>query len=481
MIHSFKISSVFLGIIMFIFMHSAKAEEQISTLQDQKMVSVTIYNDNLALIKDRRKVSLSKGMTNLAFREVSGRMKPETALLRSIENTNGVAVLEQNFDYDLLTPQKMLEKYVGQEVGVVKTHPTTGEETIAKALVLSTNEGVILKIGDHIETGIPGRLIFSSVPKNLRDRPTLSMTLESITDQPQTLELSYLSEGLAWKADYVAELNPDDTSIDLNGWVTLTNTSGTVYNNALLQLVAGDVHQAPRPVKRLMLLEREDASTAGSVSKMQEEDLFEYHLYTLPRPTSIFDNQTKQVALLQASQITSRKEYLLRGQQHYYFRKFHKTNDKVKIGVFLTFINSKEDNLGIPMPKGVVRVYKRDTQDRLQFIGEDTIDHTPKNETIRLKLGNAFDVTGQKRQTDFKKLSGFGRYNYVFESSYQIEIKNAKDKEVKVKILEQLPGDWEILSESHQHKKEAAFTAYWLLPVPAKGSSTLEYSVRVRQ
>src|SRR2546423_7984442 len=227
----------------------AATDETASTLKDQQSVAVTIYNENLALVKDTRRVTLESGANRLALREVSGRMRPETASLRSLTHPGDFTPIEQNFDFDLLTPAKLLEKYVGRTVRVVKTHPTTGVETTEPATVLAANSGVVLKIGDRIETGLPGRIVYDGVPPNLRDQPTLVTELHSARAGSQTVELSYLSGGLAWKADYVAELNARDDALDLNGWVTLTNTSGTAYPNAKLQLVAGDVNRVRDEMK----------------------------------------------------------------------------------------------------------------------------------------------------------------------------------------------------------------------------------------
>ncbi|MCF6290309.1 MAG: DUF4139 domain-containing protein [Desulfobacterales bacterium] len=454
--------------------------ELVSTLADQTGVSVTIYNDNLALIKDVRQLVLPQGTSSLAFREVSGQLRPETALMRSISHPSALTVREQNFDFDLLTPQKLLEKYVGREVTLVRTNPTTGEETMRRARVLSANNGVVLRIGEHIETGIPGRLVFPDVPDNLRDRPTLVMTVDSRTGAEQTVELSYLTGGLGWQADYVAALARDETRLDINGWVTLTNTSGTSFPNARLQLMAGDVNQVrPEEMSRyeIMML---DKAAAAAAPAMAEESLFEYHLYTLPHPTTIRENQTKQVALLQAGGVVCDKEYLLQGQEYYYQNRVPDSDSKLKVGVYLQFRNRRADNLGLPLPKGIVRVYKEDGQGHIQFVGEDRIDHTPENETVRLKLGDAFDLTAERKQTEFRKLAGFTRYDHVLESAYAIKLKNAKKEAVVVKVLESLPGDWTILSESHAHTRESAFQAAWQVPVPAKGEATLTYRVRVR-
>jgi hypothetical protein len=459
----------------------ATSQEKVSTLADQKEVAVTIYNENLALVKDRRTIVLPAGESVLAFREVSGMMRPETALLQNSSEQNGLVVIEQNFDFDLLTPQKLLEKYVGKKIGVVKTHPTTGEETVEDATVLSSNNGVVLRVGDRIETGFSGgRLIFPDVPDNLRDKPTLVMQLASRKESAQDLELSYLTGGLNWQADYVAELNSVESRLNLLGWVTLTNTSGTSYKNARLQLVAGDVHQVQPIFEKKYREQAVDIAYAPEAPRMAEESLLDYHLYTLDRKTNILENQTKQVSLLQADNIASSKEYLLKGQDYYYRNRAGDLGTRIKVAVYLSFENTKPENLGLPLPKGIVRVYKQDSSGAVQFVGEDRIDHTPENETVRLMLGYAFDITADRKQTDFKKLAGFGEYNYVFESAYRIELKNGKDEEVVVRVVEPMPGDWQIISENQPHKKISSSEAEWFITIPAKGSAELLYRANVR-
>jgi hypothetical protein len=459
--------------------HAAVAEKP-STLADQQSVAVTIYNENLALVKDTRRVTLDMGPNRLALREVSGRMRPETAQLRSLSNPGALALLEQNFDFDLLTPAKLLEKYVGRAVRIVRTHPTTGAESVETATVLAANSGVVLKIGDRIETGLPGRIVFDGVPPNLRDRPTLVTELASSRAGAQTVELSYLSGGLSWKADYVAELNAADSALDLNGWVTLTNVSGTAYPNARLQLVAGDVNR----VRDEMRFAAKAAGMAMRVAEapraMAEESLFEYHLYTLQRPTTIADRQTKQVALLGASAVPVRKELVLQGNDYYYRSSIGHLGQKMKVGVFVQFENREAAHLGMPMPKGTVRVYKKDSAGNAQFVGEDAIDHTPKNESVRLKLGEAFDVTADKKQTDFKRRDTYSPWSYVHESAYEIALKNAKKEPVTVIVREPVPGDWTMLEQSHKHAKAASGTAEWKIQVPAEGSATLKYRVLAR-
>lgn len=457
------------------------ADELRSTLDDQVEVAVTVYNQDLALVKDVRKVVLAKGANKLAFREVSARIRPETALLRGLTQPSDLTLIEQNFDFDLLTPEKLLEKFVGQTVSVVKMHPTTGEETTEEATVLSAQQGVVLKIGNRIETGAAGRIVYHSVPANLRDRPTLVVELDSAAGVAQQVELSYLTSGLSWRADYVAELSPRDDQLDLNGWVTLTNASGSPYNNARLQLVAGDVNRVRDELAETRARKVVAMEAAAGAPAFAEEGLFEYHLYTLDRKTTLADNQTKQIALLTASAVPVRKELLLAGADYYYTASYGDIGQKMKVSSFVEFQNKTESRLGMPLPAGVVRVYKRDASGRAQFIGEDRVDHTPKNELVRLKLGEAFDVTADKKQTDFKKLAGSSQYNYISESEFEIKLKNAKSEAVTVTVREPIPGDWKMLRESHAHQKVAAGTAQWQIAVPAEGESLLKYRVQVRQ
>ncbi|BAO43488.1 DUF4139 domain-containing protein [Thiolapillus brandeum] len=461
--------------------NNLQADEMISDIDDQTGLAVTIYNEDLALIRDQRSINLPGNTLDLALRGVSARMRPETALLRSINPPGDLQVLEQNFNFDLLTPRKMLEKYTGKTVELVRMNPATGKETREAAAILSTNEGVVVKIGDQVETNPEGRWIFPRIPENLRDRPTLVTRLSTRQAGKRELELTYMSGGLAWKADYVVNLNQGDNALDLAGWVTLTNQSGTTYPNTHLQLVAGDVHQVQENMRYLkrkapMTAMMEDMAPAP----MAEESLFEYHLYTLNRPTTIADNQTKQVALLNASDIPATKELIFEGQDYYYRSRYNTLGQKLKATAYVSFENREEKGLGMPLPKGIVRVYKQDSAGHVQFVGEDRIDHTPRNEQVRLKLGETFDVTASKKQINYKKVNYGHPYNYAAESTLRLELKNAKNKAVTVKVREPIPGDWKIERESHRHRKVAAGLAEWEINIPAEGKVTLEYQVLVR-
>ncbi len=440
----------------------------------QTAIAVTIYNNDLALVRDSRTVTLTQGENDLAFIEVSAGIRPETALLTG--RGTPLDIVEQNFDFDLLTPQKLLEKSVGQTIRVVRTNPETGADTTEDAIVLSVAEGqVVLKIGDRIEVTPPGRLVYSAVPTNLRDRPTLVVKITSQQAGELPVDLSYLTRGLSWSADYVAELAPDEKTLNLNGWVTLTNMSGIAYNDAKLQLVAGDVNQY-QPAPPMPMLQEMAAADGMVRQKMTSEAAFEYHLYSLDRPTTLKENQTKQVALLSAEAIPVEKQYVLTNVAQLggnYGAKVGETQ-RVNAEVRMKIKNEEASHLGLPLPSGVVRVYKADSDGDAIFVGEDHIDHTPKNERIDLMLGRAFDVTARGKQVAYSSIS-----DNVYENSYEIEVKNAKPEPVTVTLREFVPGDWKMLEESVKHDKVDASTAEWQLQVPAEGSAKLTYKVRI--
>lgn len=457
-------------------------EETVSNTRDQ--LAITIYNESLAMVRENRTIPLKEGTNRIALRDVSARIMPETAILAAT-GENAVQLLEQNFDYDLLNEQALLDKYVGKKVIAIRTNGATGEETREEATVLSNNNGVILQYADRIESGLPSgvRLAFADVPANLRDRPTLLIDLLAAKAGEHSVNLSYLTQGLSWKADYVATLGADEKTLALAGWVTLQNQSGTAYENATLQLVAGNVNRVREYMNDgVMFRAQSAAAPMMEAAPMQQEELFEYHLYTLSRPTTIANNQRKQVALLSAADVPVQKEYRLQGADHWYWSGFEgespELGDKRKVDIYMQFDNKENAKLGMPLPKGTVRVYKSDSEGRSQFIGEDAIDHTAKNDTVRLKLGSAFDVNGTWKQLSAKQTDGKISRTTTYEGSYEIELSNAKKEDIIVKVVEPIPGNWSITQESHQHEKADAHLAQWHIPVPADSKVKLTYSIK---
>jgi len=445
----------------------------ISNLKDQQDVAVTIYNSNVGLVKDTRLIDFKPGIHELKFMDVAAKIDPTTVHIKSLINGSSLNVLEQNYEYDLLSPQKLLEKFVGQKVQLATINPETKKEEIVEATLLSTQGGNIYQIGDKIHIGHYGRVLLPKIPENLIAQPTLVWMLENRLSRPQKLEASYLTSGINWKADYVAVLNKLDTMTDLTGWVTIDNRSGATYQNALLKLVAGDIHRVEGEMR--MDYARPMAAAKEASPQFKEESFFEYHLYTLDRRTTIKDNQTKQMTLLDANQVPIRKLFIFSGAPQYYYYQMEQGSQKQKIGVFLELENSKKNNLGIPLPKGTIRVYKEDKDGSLQFVGEDRIDHTPKDEKFKIKIGEAFDVVGERGQTEYKRL---GRN--LFEVTFEVSLRNHKKEDIKVLVEEPIPGDWEMLSNTHPFEKLSAHLIRFEVPVPKDKEEKVKYRIRFR-
>lgn len=451
----------------------AYAEPLSSTLKDQQNVALTIYNSNVGLVKDLRAIDLNKGVQELKFMDVAGKIDPTTVHIKSLIEAASLMVLEQNYEYDLLSPQKLLEKFVGQKVRLATTNPETKKEEIVEATLLSTQGGNIFQVGDKIHIGHPGRIVLPRIPENLIPQPTLVWLLDNKLPAKQRVEATYLTGGINWKADYVAVLNAADNQTDLTGWVTIDNRSGATYQNAQLKLVAGDIHRvredkiAPRAASKMAAQE--------AAPQFKEESFFEYHLYTLDRRTTLKDNQTKQMTLLQADQVPVKKLFIFSGSPQYYYYRYDQKSGKQKVGVFLEFENAQKNRLGMPLPKGTVRVYKQDREGSLQFIGEDQIDHTPKDEKFKLKIGEAFDVVGERVQTDYRSLG-----SNLYEVGFEVSLRNHKNEDIKVLVEEVIPGDWEMLSQSHSYEKLQANRIRFEVPVPQNKEAKVKYRVRYR-
>jgi hypothetical protein len=425
--------------------------------QAQKL-SITVYNNNLALVQDERHLDVPAGRTRLEFKDVSASIKPETVALSGA----GLSVVEQNFDYDLLTPSKMMEKAVGHEIEIVRTIPGTGQQTHEKATVLSVNSGVVLRIGNRIEVlsadGLPTQVIFNSIPENLRAQPTLSVTVDAAQAGGHDVTLSYLTTGLSWKADYVARFDEKQNTLKLQGWVTLTNNSGTSYKDARTQLVAGDINISgeyqnnwqPRTNVR-----------SGGTQTSNEASIADYYLYTLPERVTVAEAQTKQVSFLDLN-VSAKKVYEYR---HY---GFESAQNPVHADVDIDFSNTEK-----ALPEGVMRVYLRDEAGEPKFAGEDDIAATPAGSELSAKIGEAFDVTVQPTLVSSATISK-SRTRYAM--SYLL--RNAKSEPVTVELRQYgLWGGGKVETESLPSRRIDAGTLGWSVPVPANGETTLTFTV----
>jgi hypothetical protein len=457
----------------------AQTSEQITTARDRQSVNITIYNSNLGLVRETRRLTLSPGRIALRFADVTAQIRPETVHLASLTAPTALRILEQNYQYDLLNPAKLMDKFVGREITLVLRRYQNNTESFepVQATLLSNNGGQVWRINGQIVIN-PSNIAemrFPDLPKNLVATPTLVWDLENRDSGSQNIEASYLTSGMSWKADYVLLVNSDDTRGDLQGWVTLTNSSGATFENARLQLVAGDVNRVSND-RDYALAGAMMRKEAASESQFQEQGFFEYHMYTMQRPATIRESETKQVSLLEAAGFEVKKEFVVNGQRHYYSGYNNPGQPiKEKVGVYVQFRNSQANKLGMPLPAGTVRLYKKDDKGNQQFIGEDRIDHTPKDEDVRVKVGDAFDVVAERKQTDYKVIA-----RNIYEYAYEIKIRNHKEGPVTVVVNEPIGGDWEMLSSSFEAKKTAAFAAQFNVTVAKDGEATLSYRVRVR-
>ncbi len=450
-----------------------------STLSDQKEVAVTVYNSDIALVRDVRTVQLPTGSVDLHFMDIAAKVNPATVHIVSLTAPKELTVLEQNYEYDLLNPQKLLDKYVGKEVTLVRLRTennSTKEEYVKATLLANNNQGPVWKVGNEIITGMGAdRLIFPDLPENLYSKPTLVWLLENRHAGEQRVEASYLTNEMNWNADYVLTVAPSQKAADLNGWVTVVNHSGTAFRNAQLQLVAGEVHRVemPRPMAGMA---EERAAVRAAPPQFVQEPISEYHLYSLERRTTLQNNETKQISLLSSSGVQIEKAFIVYGQQFYYHNAQRPgTPFKDPVQVHIKFRNSEANSLGQPLPAGTVRVYQGASKGRVQFIGEDHIGHTPKDELLDLQIGNAFDVVEERKQTDFKT---FGSNTY--EMAFEITLRNHKGDPITVEVNEPIAGDWTMLESTFKYEKTAAFAARFAVPVAANGESVLKYRVRVR-
>ncbi|MEW5946707.1 MAG: DUF4139 domain-containing protein [bacterium] len=443
-----------------------------STSDDQTGVEVTVYNSNFGLVKDVRNVALPPGEGELRFMDVAAHVMPVTVHARSLNRPGDFAVIEQNYEYDLMNAEKLLDKYVGKNVKLVVWNEYADRKEEIQATLLSNNQGQIYRIGDEIYLGHPGMKVLPEIPENLIAKPTLTWLYSNKSAKPHDLEVSYLTNNITWKADYVVVLNENDASADLSGWVTLDNKSGAAYKNAALKLVAGEVHRAEDAFEAARMYKAQLAEAPAP--RFEEKAFFEYHIYDLQRKTTIKDNQTKQISLLEAGGVEVWKELLVFGNKSYFARQYREENPKQPVNVYVKFKNSSGNNLGMALPAGIMRLYKKDHEGSQQFIGEDRIDHTPKDEEVRLKTGEAFDVVAERLQTDYKQIS-----LHLHESEWEITLRNHKEEEITVGIVEPLYGNWKVVSASHPFEKMDAFTIRFDVKVPPDGEVKVKYRVRV--
>ncbi|MFQ5706993.1 MAG: DUF4139 domain-containing protein [bacterium] len=431
-----------------------------SSFAQQREVGLTIYNDNLALVKDVRTMRLQRGVTEIKFQDVAAQIDPTSVYFTSQTAPEKVAILEQNYEYDLVDASKILSKYVDQVITLSAKENVSYTGTLLSA---SGKDVILRESGGRIK--IVNResvqnMDFPTLPEGLITRPTLVWRLDVGQAGDHKIEVGYLTSGIQWHAEYVAVTNQRDTQLDLSGWVSIDNKSGATYKDTKLKLVAGSVHRAKR-VPRPFLAKRPGVESL-TVTQFQEKAFFEYHLYTLPRPATVANNQIKQISLFAPAEVAVAKKYVYDGSK-----------SKKNVRVNLEFQNRKEFGLGMALPKGKIRVYKKDSDQALIFVGEDFVDHTSKDEAVKVYVGDAFDIVGERIQKDHRSI---GKASW--EETWQIKLRNHKDEAVEITVVEHLNLNWEIIRKSHEYTKKDARTIEFAVQVPKDGETLLEYVVR---
>ncbi|MFH1622026.1 MAG: DUF4139 domain-containing protein [Candidatus Omnitrophota bacterium] len=452
-------------------------------------VGLTIYNGNWAVVKEWRNIDLKKGLNKIAFQDVAKFIDPTSVSFKSLTDPVGTSVLEQNYEYDLVNRSKLLEKYIDKEITLEREYYDEQKRYVQRKDVklLSTEGGMVVKDGDEISLNPFGNIILPALPEGLITKPTLVWMINTKKTGRHLSKVTYQTNGIDWNADYILVTNKDDTNMDFSAWVTIKNQSGATYKDAQIKLMAGDVQRVSEPQFGL----RRDASyPISGIAKMKEQfsekAFFEYHLYTLQRPTTLKDNSNKQIELFNpVSGVPLKKIFVYYGNVDALIwsyggsaiqdRNYGTTSNK-KVDIYLEFLNKEENRLGIPLPEGRIRVYKKDEADgSLEFVGEDKIDHTPKDEKVLIKLGSAFDIVGERKQIDFK-------VNYDrdwMHETFEIKIRNHKKEPVTILVKEVLYRwiNWKIENASHKYEKENARTIYFPVTVNQDGEEVITYTV----
>ncbi len=453
----------------------------VSEPESQEGVSLTIYNQNFAVVREVRPLNLQRGMNLVRIEGVAAQIDPTSISIQSLDHPGSLSVREQNYQYDLIGTNSVLDKAVGQRIRLIR-HTDRGTEIETGILLSQPSQGRIVQLDDGRVLVNPGGTIeLMSMPEGLLSRPSLLWQLNAGTGGLHRTEVSYMTNGITWSADYVAVINEDETEVNITGWVTLNNQSGATYRNASLQLLAGDVRRVQDQQRGVYAEVFGLARNAAAPPAFQEESFFEYHLYTLDGTTTLRQRETKQMELLGASGVGVERRLIFDGSGTYFpFYRARRpgaggATEELSAAIVLEMENSESNGMGMPLPKGKVRVYKKDRRGNLQFLGEDLIDHTPRNETIRLYIGDAFDVVGTRRQTDNRVLS-----SCVSEQSYEIQVRNRKETAVDVDVVERVWGDWTITQRSHQYNDLDSRTIEFPVHLDPDETEEVTYTIRFR-
>ena len=424
--------------------------------------SLTVYNQNLALVREIRKMDFKSGTGEVMFRDVASQIDATSVHF----SAPGVEMLEQNFDYDLVSPDKLSQKFVDRDIEVMTKDGSTRGKLLTSSWGTQGSQIVLQQPDGSVRSILQENIVeirYPELPGGLITRPTLRWTVSSDRAASKDAEVSYLTGGMSWRADYVLVMNQANTRADLDAWVSLENTSGASYNDAKLKLIAGEIHRAPTRQPRPVYMDGRAAMSMEKAAGFEEQEFFEYHLYTLGRPASVLNNQTKQLSLFPSAETSLRKIY-----------EFDWQKKADRVGVSVEFENKEEAGLGMALPAGRVRVYQEGPDGSQEFLGEDNAEHTPKNEKVRVQIGNAFDIVAEREQLDFRQVS-----RRVTETDVQVKLRNHKKEAVEIVVVDYFYGDWEIVKQSHDSKKISSRKAEFTVRVNPEQEAILTYTVRV--
>ena len=443
--------------IFFLCIFSANLFSQ--SINQRTKVDLTIYNQNLSLIREERTLQLKKGISTVVIPDIPSTIDGTSLHFVSLTDPTAVRVLEQNYQYDLVNQSKLFSKYVGKTIEFVRLNEETKKEFTVSGKLLSNVDGIVAEVNGKIEVNPAGKIVLPSLPEGLILKPQLEWMVENDNAGEHKTEISYLAGNISWICDYVVLLNKDDNKLDITGWVTITNNCGTSFHDAGLKLVAGEVNIEKKQFQNQLYRKEMMAMDYAAEPQFEQKELFEYKLYSLKRHTDMNDNETKQLELASGKNVTAQKVFLYDGER------------KPKVGVYVQFKNEQKSGLGIALPKGKVRVYKKDDDGKEQFIGEDEIDHTPKDEEIKLNLGNAFDIVGERKLLDH---SSFG--NNSGKQTFEITLRNHKKEDIEVQVYEHPSGrEWEILKFSDAWEKVDQSTIKFIVKVKKDEEKKITY------
>jgi len=460
---------------VFFFVSSCTAQSDIKALNSKKAgLTVSVYSNNLSLVRDVRGINIPVGMGEMTFDDIPESIIPETVNVTSLTGPEGFDVFRQQYDYDLIAPDKLLDDYVGKKIKIMSFNEYHDRKEIVEAELLSNRGSKVYRIGDEIFLGYPGHIVLPEVPDNFTTKPQLLWAYDNNNTGDQKIEVTYLTRGMSWKADYILFLDDKDLFASIDCWSTINNNSGVSYKDSKVRIIAGDVRQeAPRAMKTARYAM--DMAAAPAFNEAAgEKPFFEYHIYDVPGNITLANNKSVQAKLFSSKNISVKKEFEARSTYSYYTRSYNKEGTPVPVNVTMNFRNDKKNNLGIPFPGGVIRVYKKDAQNNAGFIGEDRITNTSEEEELKIELGTAFDIKVEKKQTDYKQLS-----KNLYESAWEVTLRNNKDNDVVVNVIETLQGNWTVIDESMSYEKIDAYRIKFAIKVSAGKESKVSYRVKV--